>query len=319
MGLHRQAAGYERFLWTANAPQIGDFLAVADTVPTPARGQGRYCAAPVRGITTAQEASTTLVSRRQVARGGAKSRCGRRLVVGFVCCLLASMVYGIARAIDAQSLGKLGLIVTVKRDSGAVRPLVGADFDLTCTTPVTFSVRLRTDDAGHANTFARPGKCLLTSRASVRIDSKSYSWRGNVELLRGLETRLELSNDNAAIQEGAEPPSGEGPSVPGPPDDVGSDQPTDPTSEVALPVVIFKVEPIHPPRAREDRIRGTVVCQAVVGDDGYVRDVKVLSSTNPIFNAASMRAVSQRRYLPAQRSGRAIAIYFTVRVDFKVF
>ena len=243
----------------------------------------------------------------------------RRLLVGFVCFVLASLDCGIARAIETHVLGKLALTVTTKGDSGAVRPLDGADFDLTCTTPVAFSVRLRTDAAGHANTFARPGKCLLTSRASVRIDGKSYSWRGNVELLRGRETRLALSDDNASIQDGAETPSGGGPSVPGPPADVESNRPTDPTSEDVLPEVIFKVEPKYPPRAKRDRLRGKVVCQAVVGDDGYVREVKVLSSTSPIFDESSIRAVSQRRYLPAQRSGRAIAVYFTVRVDFNVF
>ena len=236
---------------------------------------------------------------------------GQRLLVGFGCCLLASLDCGVSRAIDVRSVGQLELIVTVKGDSGAPRPLDGADFDLTCTTPAAFSVRLRTDVSGHADTFARPGTCLLTSRAPVRVDGNSYAWRGNVELLGGKQTRLELSDDNASIQEGAATPSGGGPSLP--------DPPTEPTSDVAFPEIVFKVEPEYPPQAKRDRIRGKVVCQALIGDDGYVSEVKVLSSTNPIFNAASIRAVSQRRYLPAQRSGRAIAIYFTVRVDFNAW
>ena len=145
------------------------------------------------------------------------------------------------------------------------------------------------------------------------LPRRLHRGRGGALGLPGVLRCRHRAHDRALLVPRARLPRG-GPSVPGPPADVGSDQPTDPTSEVALPVVIFKVEPVYPPRAREDRIRGTVVCQAVVGDDGYVRDVKVLSSTNPIFNAASMRAVSQRRYLPAQRSRRAIAIYFTVTV-----
>jgi TonB family protein len=233
--------------------------------------------------------------------------------------LLASLDGGIAQAIDVHSLGKLAVVATVKADAGAARPLDGTDFDLTCTTPVAFSVRLRTDAAGRADTFARPGKCLLTSRAAVRIDGKSFSWRASVEMLRGRETRVELSGDSASIQEGEGTRSRGEASGPGPPVDVESNEPTVLTPQDVLPEVVFKVEPKYPPRAKQDRLRGKVVCQAVIGDDGYVRDVTVLSSTSPIFNESSIRAVSQRRYLPAQRSGRAIAVYVTVKVDFNAF
>jgi len=230
------------------------------------------------------------------------------LLAGFVCLSSASINCGVARAIDIHSLGKLVVVAAVKGDSDAAHPLEAADFDLTCTTPVAFSVRLRTDAAGLANTFARPGKCLLTSRAPVLVDGKSYSWRGNVELFRDKETRLELSDDNASTQEGRQTPP-----------TIESNQSKDLTSEDVLPEIVFKVEPNYPPRAKRDRLRGTVVCQAVIGDDGYVRDVKVLSSTSPIFNESSILAVSQRRYLPAQRSGRAIAVYFTMKLDFNIF
>jgi TonB family protein len=236
------------------------------------------------------------------------SRASTWLRAGFVCLLVASMGGGTSRAIEIDSLGKLVVIAAVKGDAGVVRPLDGIDFDLTCTTPSAFSVRLRTDAEGRANTYARPGKCLLTSRAPVRIDGKSYSWRGNVELFRGKETSLELSDDNASMREGEATPSV-----------VEPNQSKDLTPTDVLPEVIFKVEPKYPPRAKQDRRPGTVVCQAVIGDDGYVRDVKVMSSTSPLFNESAIRAVSQRRYLPAQRAGRAIAVYFTVKVDFKVF
>ena len=93
----------------------------------------------------------------------------------------------IARTIDVHSLGEFAVVVTLKGDSGAGRPLEDADFNLTCTAPVALSARLRTDAVGHATTLARPGECLRASRAPVRIDAKSYSWRGDVELIRDKE------------------------------------------------------------------------------------------------------------------------------------
>jgi len=54
-----------------------------------------------------------------------------------------------------------------------------------------------------------------------------------------------------------------------------------------------------------------------VGTDGFVRDIKVLSSSNPIFNAPAVRALAKWRYIPAQMGGRAVAVYYTVRTDFK--
>jgi TonB family protein len=58
--------------------------------------------------------------------------------------------------------------------------------------------------------------------------------------------------------------------------------------------------------------------QAVIGIDGLVSDIKVLSSSNPMFNDAAVRATSQRMFRPALQDGKPVAIQFTIRTDFRL-
>lgn len=95
-------------------------------------------------------------------------------------------------------------------------------------------------------------------------------------------------------------------------------EPSMPTGDVVFPVVVRKVEPIYPDDARLARIEGHVILQAIVDKNGDVTEVTVLESTNPRFNEAAMEAVRQRKYKPAIKDGKPIAIYFTIRVDFRL-
>ncbi len=96
------------------------------------------------------------------------------------------------------------------------------------------------------------------------------------------------------------------------------DEPILPTGDVVLPVIIKKVEPSYPDIARRARIEGKVILQAVIDKEGNVNEVTVLSSSNPMFNDSAIDAVKQRKYKPALQNGRPVAIYFTIRVDFRL-
>ena len=77
------------------------------------------------------------------------------------------------------------------------------------------------------------------------------------------------------------------------------------------PGLVKKVEPRYPPMARTARIEGSVVVDAVILKDGTVSEVKVLSSTNPLFNQACIDAVSQWRFTPGPQD-----VILTVTVNF---
>lgn len=98
--------------------------------------------------------------------------------------------------------------------------------------------------------------------------------------------------------------------------DLESTGPVGLTPDMVPPVLIQKTDPEYPSACRLARIQGKVVVQAVVGLDGRVESVEVLSSTNPLFDDAATRAVSTWKYRPATLAGRPVRVYFTVVVTF---
>ena len=77
------------------------------------------------------------------------------------------------------------------------------------------------------------------------------------------------------------------------------------------PGLIKKVEPEYPPIARAGRMEGTVTLDAIIRKDGSVSDVKVLASTNKLFDQASVDAVRQWRFTPGDQD-----VILTVKVNF---
>jgi protein TonB len=65
-------------------------------------------------------------------------------------------------------------------------------------------------------------------------------------------------------------------------------------------------------------MEGKVICQAVIGTDGTVKDVTILRSSNSLFDQAAIQAVRKWKYKPASQNGRPVSVYFTVVVDFEL-
>jgi protein TonB len=93
-------------------------------------------------------------------------------------------------------------------------------------------------------------------------------------------------------------------------------------NHVTNPVLIpaSKVEPDYPEVARQARLDGRVILEAVVEPDGTVGEINVLRCTRPYvgFEESAIRAVKQWRYEPATQNGRPVAVYFTVLVEFQL-
>jgi protein TonB len=92
--------------------------------------------------------------------------------------------------------------------------------------------------------------------------------------------------------------------------------------DVTNPVLIAesKIDPEYPELARVARLEGNVILQAIIHSDGSVGDVEVLRTNRPNmgFEEAAIQAVTQWRYEPALQNGRAVEVYFTVFVEFKL-
>jgi len=67
--------------------------------------------------------------------------------------------------------------------------------------------------------------------------------------------------------------------------------------------------------ARQARIQGTVVLQAVIGKDGSIQNLKVVSG-HPMLAPAALEAVKQWRYKPYFLNGEPVEVDTTINVNF---
>ena len=74
-----------------------------------------------------------------------------------------------------------------------------------------------------------------------------------------------------------------------------------------LPIV--KVAPVYPPRARNRGSEGYCVIEFTVMSDGSVGDASVVTDQcDPLFSAASLRAVKNFKYKPRMENGIAVTV-----------
>lgn len=78
-----------------------------------------------------------------------------------------------------------------------------------------------------------------------------------------------------------------------------------------------KVQPVYPPLARAARIQGVVLLQAMIGKDGTIENLHVLSG-HPMLAAAAIEAVRQWRYRPYILNGEPVEVETQVTVSFSL-
>jgi TonB family protein len=79
--------------------------------------------------------------------------------------------------------------------------------------------------------------------------------------------------------------------------------------------VLERVDPEYPEEARQRRIEGSVVLTALVGNDGVVRELKVMSG-DPLLAKAATDAVRQWRFEPHRLKGRPVEFETRITVNF---
>lgn len=84
------------------------------------------------------------------------------------------------------------------------------------------------------------------------------------------------------------------------------------------PQKIKHVNPIYPKEAKEKKIEGIVILEAVVDEGGKVSSLKTISSPNPLLTEAATEAVKQWEYMPFYKDGRCKKVVFTATVTFSL-
>jgi TonB family protein len=89
------------------------------------------------------------------------------------------------------------------------------------------------------------------------------------------------------------------------------------SSKVMSGNLLTKAVPVYPPAAKKAKIQGTVVLSVVIGDDGNVKNIQVVSGPNEL-QQASIDAVRQWTYKPYLLNGDPVEVKTTVNIIYSL-
>ena len=85
------------------------------------------------------------------------------------------------------------------------------------------------------------------------------------------------------------------------------------------PVAITPIRPVYPEIAQEAGIEGTVVVQVFVDKKGRVKDTLVLKGIpNTGLDEAAVTAIKKTRFRPAKQRERAVGVWISIPVNFRL-
>jgi len=84
---------------------------------------------------------------------------------------------------------------------------------------------------------------------------------------------------------------------------------------VKLAEPVYRPEPPYPPLARQMRISGTVELEGVIGIDGHLRELRIVSG-HPLLARAALQTVSQWIYKPTTLNGDPVEVVAPIKVTF---
>jgi periplasmic protein TonB len=87
------------------------------------------------------------------------------------------------------------------------------------------------------------------------------------------------------------------------------------SSGVVTGLKIRDVKPMYPPLARQARIQGTVVLQALISKTGDIENLQLISG-HPMLAPAAIEAVKQWKYKPYLLNGEPVEVETQVQVNF---
>jgi protein TonB len=85
-----------------------------------------------------------------------------------------------------------------------------------------------------------------------------------------------------------------------------------------VPAARFQAQPTYPHGLRRDGVSGSVVLSFVVDAGGSVRDVAVVRSSHPDFEAPAVQAVSKWKFRPGRKAGRPVNTRMQVPIVFNI-
>jgi len=87
------------------------------------------------------------------------------------------------------------------------------------------------------------------------------------------------------------------------------------SQEVSRGLLIRRVQPKYPKKARKEGIQGTVVLHAIISKEGDITSLELVSG-DPILASAAIEAVKQWKYKPYLIEGIPVAVDTEIKVNF---
>ena len=109
--------------------------------------------------------------------------------------------------------------------------------------------------------------------------------------------------------------AGGDPVAPPPPPPARPKEPVRVGGVIQPPTRLVNVNPVYPPIALASRREGIVILEALIAEDGSIRDVRLLRPA-PLFEEAAIAAVRQWRFSPTLLNGEPVPLVMTVTVSF---
>jgi protein TonB len=82
-------------------------------------------------------------------------------------------------------------------------------------------------------------------------------------------------------------------------------------------LLLKKVTPQYPPLAKQARIQGVVVLSALIGKDGSIQNLHVVSG-HPMLTNSALEAVKEWKYRPYILNGEPVEVETTINVNFSL-
>jgi len=118
--------------------------------------------------------------------------------------------------------------------------------------------------------------------------------------------------------------TGEGIGPPGPSPKPAAVEPVKPAptpprvivgGNVRPPMLLRDIKPVYPPLARAARISGLVRLESIIGKDGRIQSMRVVSG-HPLLTQAAIDAVRQWLYRPTLLNGDPVEVILQIDVNF---
>jgi protein TonB len=172
---------------------------------------------------------------------------------------------------------------------------------------------------GHTNSPARRNDRTETSRASTT--ARQIDFRLPTRPLRPLPPGGEPATSPGGFDaDGNPPPDGPGctgcvdirtnPRGPVPPPqqtEIRTNPKVVHVTTIDPAMLIHRVEPVYPPLAKQTHREGRVELRAIIGTDGTIQSLQVVSG-DPLFLMSAREAVQQWKYKPTYLNGQPVEI-----------